>query len=80
YNERNHSYSNRGGVNSDADRFGYYDTWDNNRTTFNHYAAFSGNYDLTADQKLNVSFLVGGSSLGEYYDRQGVSSTSQIVY
>ncbi|WP_040532566.1 SusC/RagA family TonB-linked outer membrane protein [Leeuwenhoekiella blandensis] len=80
YNERNHSYSNRGGVNSDADRFGYYDTWDNNRTNFNHYAAFSGNYDLTADQKLNVSFLVGGSSLGEYYDRQGVASTSQIVY
>ena len=80
YNERNHSYSNRGGVNSDRDRFGYYETWDNNRTNFNHYAAFSGNYDLTADQKLNVSFLVGGSSLGEYSDQQGVASTSQIVY
>ncbi|RXG14568.1 TonB-linked SusC/RagA family outer membrane protein [Leeuwenhoekiella aestuarii] len=80
YNERNHSYSNKGGVNSDADRFGYYNTWDNNSTTFNHYAAISGNYDLTADQKLNVSFLLGGSSLGEYFDQQGVASSSQIVY
>lgn len=80
YNERNHSYSNKGGVNSDRDRFGYYETWDNNSTTFNHYAAISGNYDLTADQKLNVSFLLGGSSLGEYFDQQGVASSSQIVY
>lgn len=80
YNERNHSYSNKGGVNSDADRFGYYNTYDNNSSTFNHYAAISGNYDLTSDQKLNLSFLVGGSSLGEYFDQQGVASSGQIVY
>lgn len=80
YNERNHSYSNKGGVNSDADRFGYYNTYDNNSSTFNHYAAISGNYDLTSDQKLNLSFLIGGSSLGEYFDSQGVASSGQIVY
>lgn len=80
YNERNVSYSNKGGVNSERDQFGYYETWDNNSTNFNHYAALSGNYDLTADQKLNVSFLIGGSILGEYFDQQGTASSNQIVY
>lgn len=80
YNERNVSYSNKNGVNSDADIYGYYNTWDNNSTTWNHYAALTGNFNITNDEKLNLSFVVGGTTVAEIYDRQGVASSGQIVF
>ena len=80
YNERNYNYSNKNGVNSDADVYGYYNTWDNNSTIWNHYLAFNGNYNLTNDEKLNLTFVAGASTVGKSYDRQGVASTGQIVF
>lgn len=80
YNERNHTYSNKGGVNSNADLYGFYSTFDNNKSIFNHYLALSGSLNLTNDEKLNLNFIVGGDTMSETYDRQGVSSTGQIVF
>jgi len=80
YNERNHTYSNKGGVNSNADLYGFYSTWDNNKSVFNHYLAFNGNVNLTSDEKLNLNFILGGDTTSETYDRQGVASTGQIVF
>ena len=80
YNERNYNYSNKNGVNSDADIYGYYNTWDNNNTIWNHYLALNGNYNLTNDEKLNLTFVAGATTIGETYDRQGVSSNGQIVF
>ncbi|SDB66591.1 TonB-linked outer membrane protein, SusC/RagA family [Flavobacteriaceae bacterium MAR_2010_188] len=80
YNERNEGYSNKNGVNSNADIFGFLNTYDNNSMNWNHYVALTGNYDLTNDEKLNLSFVLGGTSLYENFDQQGVASTGQIVF
>ncbi|WP_345725296.1 TonB-dependent receptor domain-containing protein [Sinomicrobium weinanense] len=80
YNERNHAYSNKGGVNSDVDLFGFYNTWDNNVSIWNHYLALNGNVTLTHDEKLGLNFIVGGDTRAERFNRQGVSSTGQIVF
>jgi TonB-linked SusC/RagA family outer membrane protein len=78
YNERNRAYSNKDGVYFDQAIFGYLDTWDNNVSVSTHYAAMTGDYDLSDDW--GVSFLVGAESQNRSYDREGVSSTGQIVF
>jgi len=78
YNERNKDYSNRNGVNFSEAIFGYLRTWDNNVQIHNHYFSLNGNYDLTDD--LGLTFNVGATSNRRTYDREGVSSSGQIVY
>ena len=78
YNERNTSFSNKNGVNFNAAIFGFLNTWDNNVTIWNHYAAINGSYDLTED--IGLTFVVGGTSGQRTFDQQGVSSTGQIAF
>ena len=78
YNERNKDYSNKNGVNFNDAIFGYLRTWDNNVAIHNHYASLNGSYDLSDD--IGLTFNVGATSNRRTYDREGTSSTGQIVY
>ena len=83
YNERNMAYSNKNGVELFYDSrplYGYLETYDNNNLITDHYVALSGNYNLTNDEKLNLSFIAGATSTNEQFDQQGVSSNNQIVF
>lgn len=78
YNERNENYANRGGVTFTRAIFGALDTYDNNNTIWDHYAAINGNYDLS--DKLGLSFTAGATTRSTTFDQQGVASTGQIVF
>ena len=78
YNERNRDYSNKGGVEFTDAIFGYLRTWDNNVAIHNHYMSLNGSYDLSDD--VGLTFNVGATSNRRTYDREGTSSTGQIVY
>jgi TonB-linked SusC/RagA family outer membrane protein len=78
YNERNKDYSNKNGVYWDDAIYGYLRTWDNNVQIHNHYMSLNGSYDLSDD--VGLTFNVGATSNRRTYDREGVSSTGQIVY
>ena len=78
YNERNKDYSNKNGVNFNDAIFGYLRTWDNNVAIHNHFMSLNGSYDLTDD--IGLTFNVGATSNRRTYDREGTSSTGQIVY
>ncbi|MEO6346500.1 MAG: SusC/RagA family TonB-linked outer membrane protein, partial [Aquaticitalea sp.] len=80
YNERNKNYSNKNGVNDAKDVFGFLDTYDNNFRRLDHFLSFNGSVKLTNDEKLNVNYVVGGTSFSEKNDQQGVASTGQIVF
>jgi TonB-linked SusC/RagA family outer membrane protein len=80
YNERNDAHSNKNGVNFNAAIFGFLNTWDNNVRIWNHYVALNGNYKLTNDQKLGLTFTLGATSTQEAFDQQGVASAGQIVF
>jgi TonB-linked SusC/RagA family outer membrane protein len=78
YNERNKDYSNKGGVEFNEAIFGYLRTWDNNVQIHNHYLSLNGSYDLSDD--IGLTFNVGATSNRNTYDREGTSSSGQIVY
>ena len=78
YNERNKDYSNKNGVNFTDAIFGYLRTWDNNLSIHNHFLSLNGSYDLSDD--IGLTFNVGATSNRRTYDREGTSSTGQIVY
>ena len=78
YNERNMNGSNKGGVEFNSAIFGFYDTYDNNNSIWDHFLSINGNYDLS--EKLGMSFIAGATSRSDIFDQSGVSSTGQIVY
>ena len=78
YNERNINGSNRGGVEFNQAIFGFYDTYDNNNTIWDHFLSVNGNYDLS--EKLGMTFTVGATSRQDFFDQSGVASTGQIVF
>ncbi|NNL79423.1 MAG: SusC/RagA family TonB-linked outer membrane protein [Flavobacteriaceae bacterium] len=80
YNERNNAQSNKGGVNFNNAVFGFLNTWDNNVRIWDHYAALTGDFTLTNDQKLGLTFTAGATSRSREFDQQGVASSGQIVY
>jgi hypothetical protein len=80
YNERNNAQSNKNGVNFNNAIFGFYNTWDNNVSIWDHFVALGGNYNLTNDEKLGVTFTLGATSRSREYNRLGVASTGQIVF
>jgi TonB-linked SusC/RagA family outer membrane protein len=80
YNERNQTDSNKNGVNFTNAIFGFLNTWDNNVRIWDHYVSVGGNYNLTNDEKLGVTFTAGATSRSRDYDRSGVASTGQIVF
>lgn len=80
YNERNHEQSNKNGVGFAENVNGFYDTWDNNVSIWDHFVAVGGNYNLTNDEKLGVTFTAGATSRSRTFDRKGVSSQGQVVF
>jgi len=78
YNERNTQFSDKGGVEFDADIFGFLNTYDNNNTIWDHTASINGNYDLS--DKIGMTFNVGANARSDEFDSQGVSSSGQIVF
>ena len=80
YNERNWAQSNKNGVNFNNAIFGFLNTWDNNVRIWDHYVSIGGNYDLTNDQKLGLTFTAGATSRSRNVDQQGVASSGQIVF
>ena len=78
YNERNENGSNKGGVEFTNAIFGFYDTYDNNNTIWDHFFSINGNYDIS--EKLGLTFTAGATSRQDFYDRSGVSSSGQIVF
>ncbi len=78
YNERNENGSNKGGIRFNQAIFGFYDTFDNNNTIWEHFLSINGDYDLS--EKLGLTFTAGATSRQDNFDRQGVASTGQIVF
>jgi TonB-linked SusC/RagA family outer membrane protein len=78
YNERNINGSNKGGVEFTQAIFGFYQTYDNNNTIWDHFLSLNGNYDLS--EKLGMTFTVGATSRQDFFDQSGVASTGQIVF
>ncbi|KPM31412.1 TonB-dependent receptor plug [Croceitalea dokdonensis DOKDO 023] len=78
YNERNINGSNKGGVEFTEAIFGFYDTFDNNSTIWDHFLSLNANYDLS--EKFGMTFTVGANARQDNFDRSGVASTGQIVF
>ncbi len=78
YNERNINGSNKGGVEFNQAIFGFYDTYDNNNTIWEHFASINGNYDLS--EKLGLTFTAGATTRQDFFDQQGTASTGQLVF
>jgi len=79
YNERNTNYQNKGGVDLPARTLsGVLDSFDNNNMIWDHNFILSGDYDITED--IDVTFNAGATSRSVTFDRQGVSSSGQLVF
>jgi TonB-linked SusC/RagA family outer membrane protein len=82
YNEGNVNYQNRGGVNSNSGNArtasGFYETWNNTNTIWDHSIILNGKYKL--GEKLNLNFNLGGTSNNEVYERNGVASDNQQLF
>ncbi|MDT8414851.1 MAG: SusC/RagA family TonB-linked outer membrane protein [Flavobacteriaceae bacterium] len=77
--EDNVNQQNKGGVSDDAAvRSGFYQTWTNTNTIWDHNFIINGQYQLTDD--IGMTFNVGATSRRELFDRQGVASTGQLVF
>jgi len=78
-NEHNTNYQNKGGISDFQETVsGFYRTWDNNNTIWDHTIMLNGNYKLNDD--MNISFNTGVTSRSEIFDRQGVNSSGQNVF
>jgi len=82
YNESNTNYQNKGGVNSNSGDVrllsGFYETWNNINTIWDHNATFSGEYDINS--KIGISFNLGATSKREVFNQSGVASDDQQVF
>ncbi len=76
YNERNESGQHKGGV--EGPLTGLYRTFDNQSTIWDHTLTINGNYSLT--DLLRLNFNLGATSRRSTLDRQGVTSTNQLVF
>ncbi|MEO0572250.1 MAG: SusC/RagA family TonB-linked outer membrane protein [Bacteroidota bacterium] len=82
YSENNVNFQNKGGINSNSGDIrlasGFYDTWNNTNTIWDHNLVLNGSYDIT--EKIGTSFNVGATSRREIFDQNGVSSDGQQVF
>lgn len=82
YNESNINYQNKGGVNSNSGDVrmlsGFYEKWNNVNTIWDHNATISGDYEI--NDKIGLSFNIGGTTKREIFDQNGVASDNQQVY
>lgn len=82
YSENNTNFQNRGGVNSNSGDVrlasGFYETWNNTNTIWDHNISLNGNYDLS--EKLGFNFNLGATTRSETFDQNGVASDNQQVF
>ncbi len=82
YNELNINFQNKGGINSNSGDArllsGFYETWNNVNTIWDHNLVLTGDYPIT--DKLGLTFNIGATSRSEIYDRYGVASDGQQVF
>ncbi len=82
YNELNINFQNKGGINSNSGDArllsGFYETWNNVNTIWDHNLVLTGDYPVT--DKLGLTFNIGATSRSEIYDRNGVASDGQQVF
>jgi len=76
YTESNESGQNRGGV--EGPLTGQYRTFDNVSAIWDHTFTFNGNYDLSSN--VGLTFNIGATSRRTTIERQGVTSTNQLVF
>lgn len=76
YSERNETGTNIGATAGPI--LGAYSSFTNTNITMDHNFQINGNYDLSPD--LNLNFTGGATSRYEKFDRDGVSSSGQIVF
>lgn len=79
YSEKNTEYQNKGGVSSNAGiRSGFYNTYNNTNTIWDHNLSLNGEYGISED--LGISFNVGATSRRTVFDQTGVASSGQQVF
>jgi len=82
YNEANTNYQNKGGVNGNSGDVrllsGFYETWNNLNSIWDHNATLSGDYDIT--DKIGLSFNLGATIKREEFSQSGVASDNQQVF
>ncbi|MGB3774649.1 MAG: SusC/RagA family TonB-linked outer membrane protein, partial [Leeuwenhoekiella sp.] len=79
YSENNVNYQNRGGVTDNTRvRSGFYDTYNNTNTIWDHNVTLTGSYDLA--ENLGLSFNLGATTRRTVFDQNGVSSSGQAVF
>ncbi len=76
YTESNSSGQNRGGI--DGPLTGQYRTFDNISAIWDHTLSLNGNYELSSSVGLN--FNLGATSRRTTLERQGVTSTNQLIF
>ena len=81
YSEDNVNLQNRGGRTGNvASDSGFYATWNNNNTIFDHKLTLSGNNYSLFNEYLDIDFLLGATSRSIDYNRIGLTSTGQSVF
>lgn len=79
YNEYNTNYQNRGGVNTNVRTVsGILETWNNEKTLWDHSVILTGNYELSS--KFNLNFNAGATSRNEKFNQNGISSDGQVIF
>ena len=82
YNEGNTSFQNKGGVNGNSNdartASGFYETWNNTNTIWDHSVIVNGKYKLT--DTFNLNFNLGATSRNETFERNGVASNDQQIF
>lgn len=82
YNEANVNYQNKGGVNSNSGNArtakGFYETWNNINTIWDHNILLTGKYKLT--EKLGLDFNLGATTRNEVFEQNGVASDDQQIF
>ncbi len=82
FSENNVNFQNKGGVNSNSNdvrlQSGFYETWNNTNTIWDHNITLNGSYDIT--DKIGTTFNIGGTTRRNILDRSGVASDNQQVF
>ena len=82
YSENNTQFQNKGGVNSNSGDVrlasGFYETWNNTNTIWDHNIILNGDYDIT--DNIGTTFNLGATSRREIFDQNGVASDGQQVF
>nr|WP_298923747.1 SusC/RagA family TonB-linked outer membrane protein [uncultured Allomuricauda sp.] len=82
YSENNTNFQNKGGVNSNSNDVrllsGFYETWNNTNTIWDHNLVINGDYDIT--EKIGSTFNVGATTRREVFESSGVASDNQQAF